>query len=491
MKQKRLTKIVEGIKLPKVVGAIDLKIENIVFDSRKVEANSLFVAIKGTLVDGHKYIEKAIQNGAIAIVAEDLPEELDKNICYIAVENSAKALSMMACNFYNHPSRKIKLTGVTGTNGKTTIVNLLKNLFDDLGFKTGMLSTIENIIVKKVYPSTHTTPDPMSINRLLTEMLDEGCEYAFMEVSSHAIHQHRVTGLEFNSAVFTNISHDHLGYHGDMKEYIRVKKLLFDNLGAEAFAIYNLDDRRGSVMVQNTKAKSYSFALKNMADFQGRILENSLTGLMMKINDQEFHSRLIGAFNAENLLAVYACGSLYGIDSIELLTSLSRLRSAKGRFEYVQRVEDLVIGIVDYCHTPDALQKVLQTIAETKNRDSKVITVVGCGGDRDKSKRPKMARIGYQLSGQLILTSDNPRTEDPSLILREMEDGLEKEELRTVLTIEDRKQAIKTACRMASAGDVILIAGKGHENYQEIMGIKHPFDDIKVLKEELGIDIEA
>ena len=487
MKERSLIELLDGIKLPKVVGDLDLKIENIVFDSRKVSQDVVFVAIKGTQVDGHDYIEKAIENGASVIVAENLPAEFENGICYIAVENSAKALSKMACNFYEHPSHKIKLTGVTGTNGKTTVVNLLKDLFDDLGYKTGMLSTIENIIVNEVYPSTHTTPDPMSINKLLSEMIEQGCEYAFMEVSSHAIHQDRITGLKFSGGIFTNISHDHLGYHGTMKEYIRVKKLFFDQLEKDAFAIYNLDDKRGEVMVQNTAANKYSFALQHLADFKGKIIGNALSGLIMNINDQEFHSRLIGRFNAENILAVYACGKLYGVDTVELLTSLSKLKAARGRFEYLQRKDDQIIGIVDYCHTPDALQKVLQTIQETKSKNARIISVIGCGGDRDKSKRPKMARIGYQFSGQLILTSDNPRTEDPSLILQEMEKGLTGDERKSVLSILDRRQAIKTAVMLAQQGDVILVAGKGHENYQEINGIRHPFDDTQVLKEALGI----
>ncbi len=487
MKQKRLKKLLEGIKLPKVVGTIDHKIETIVFDSREVKSNSLFVAIKGSKVDGHDYINMAIEKGATAIILESFPKELKEDICYIAVENSAKALSLLACNFYEHPSRKIKLTGVTGTNGKTTTVKLLKDLFDDLGYKTGMLSTIENIVVDKKYPTTHTTLDPMNINKFLQEMVQQGCEFAFMEVSSHAIHQHRIGGLHFEGGIFTNISHDHLGYHGDMKEYIRVKKLFFDGLEKDAFAIYNADDRNGRVMVQNSKARKFSYSLMNLADFKGKVLENSLTGLILNFDGSEFHSQMIGSFNAENLLAVYACGILFKVEKVELLIALSKMKAAKGRFEFVRRMEDKVIGIVDYCHTPDALKKVLQTIQDSKERQSKIITVVGCGGDRDKSKRPKMARIGYQFSGQLILTSDNPRTEDPLTILQDMENGLDPGELKSVLSILDRKQAIKTACMLAQEGDVVLIAGKGHETYQEVNGVKHPFDDIKVLKEELGL----
>ena len=487
MKQVKLDIVFEGIKLVKVLGDFDRYIDNIKFDSRAVTETSAFVAIKGTNVDGHDYINAAIDKKCSLIVVEKLPKELIDTITYILVEDSAKALALMACNFYDNPSRKLRLTGVTGTNGKTTIVTLLKSLFDDLGYKTGKLSTIENVIVDEIIKSTHTTPDPVSLNELLDKMVRKGCDFAFMEVSSHAIDQNRVTGLRFEGGIFSNISHDHLGYHGTMKEYIRVKKLFFDHLDKKAFALYNADDRRGSVMVQNSSARKYSFAFKHLADFKGKMIENSLGGLWLKFNGNEFHSRLIGGFNAENLLAIYACGILLGLEEIELLTALSKLKSAKGRFEYILREEDQVVGIIDYAHTPDALEKVLETINRTKTKTSQVITVVGCGGDRDKTKRPKMARIGYQLSHQLILTTDNPRTEDPNAILLEMESGLDLEEKRSVLSILDRKQAIRTACRMAKSGDVILVAGKGHENYQEVNGVKTPFDDKEVLKEELGI----
>ena len=482
-----LETIFEGIKLVNVLGNFDRQIDNIKFDSRLVLASTAFVAIKGTSADGHDYIDAVIDKKCTVIVVEKLPENINDTITYIQVEDSAKALALMACNFYDNPSRKLRLTGVTGTNGKTTVVTLLKNLFDDLGYKTGKLSTIENVIVDEVIASTHTTPDPVSLNELLDRMVKRGCEFAFMEVSSHAIDQQRILGLKFEGGIFTNISHDHLGYHGTMAEYIRVKKLFFDHLEADSFALYNADDRRGTVMVQNSKAKKYSFAFKHLADYRGKLIENSLGGLHLNLNGNEFHSRLIGGFNAENLLAIYACGILLGLEDIELLTALSKLKSAKGRFEYILRETDKVVGIVDYAHTPDALEKVLQTINETKGSASKVYTVVGCGGDRDKTKRPKMAKIGYRLSDQLILTTDNPRTEDPNVIIEEMENGLDQEERRMVLSILDRKQAIRTACRLAKSGDVILVAGKGHENYQEVNGQRTPFDDKEVLKEELGI----
>ena len=487
MKQVKLNIVFEGIKLVKVLGNFDQHIDNIKFDSRSVNATSAFVAIKGTNVDGHNYIDAAIKNACTIIIVEELPVELNDKITYIQVEDSAKALALMACNYYDNPSRKLRLTGVTGTNGKTTIVTLLKSLFDDLGFKTGKLSTIENVVVDEVIKATHTTPDPVSLNELLDKMVRKGCDFAFMEVSSHAIDQHRVAGLKFEGGIFSNISHDHLGYHGSMVEYIRVKKLFFDHLDKEAFALYNGDDKRGAVMVQNSKARKFSFAFKDLADFKGRLIENGLGGLLLNFNGNEFHSRLIGEFNAENLLAIYGCGLLLGLEEIELLTALSNLQSAKGRFEYILREIDQVVGIVDYAHTPDALEKVLQTINDTKSKTSRVITVVGCGGDRDKTKRPKMAKIGFQQSDQLILTTDNPRTEDPNVIIQEMENGLDLEEKRSVLSILDRKQAIRTACRMAKKGDVILVAGKGHENYQEVNGMREPFDDKEVLKEELGI----
>ena len=479
--------LLHGVEVLKQEMPIRRDVDNIVFDSRKANKESLFVAIKGRQVDGHQYLSQVIERGAKVIVVEDWFENDSTDLIQVQVKDSAKALAIIAGNFFDNPSRKIKLTGVTGTNGKSTIVSLLKQMFDGLGFKTGLLSTIRNVVVDKEFVSTHTTPNPVELNMLLAEMVKAGCSYAFMEVSSHAIDQERIAGLDFDIAIFTNISHDHLNYHGDMKTYIATKKRLFDNLKKSAFAIVNMDDKRGSVMVQNTKAKVITYALQTMADYKGKILEQDLIGTMLKINSSEVHSRIVGRFNAENLLAVYASGDLFDIEEFELLTQISMLKPAEGRFEHVYDKKRSITALVDYAHTPDALRKVLETIVETKNKTAKIITVVGCGGDRDRTKRPKMARIGSSLSNQLILTSDNPRTENPDDILKEMESGLEEEDKHAVLIIEDRKQAIKTACRLATNGDIILVAGKGHEKYQEINGVKIPFDDKEILKEELKI----
>ncbi len=488
--QTRISKVsdlLQGVEVLKQIKSNQYDVNNIVFDSRKANKDSLFVAIRGSQTDGHQYLAQVIEKGVKVIVVEDWFEAASSDILQIQVKNSAKAVAIIAGNFFGNPSRRIKLTGVTGTNGKSTIVSLLKQLFDGLGFKTGLLSTIRNVVDDKEYVSTHTTPNPVELNMLLAEMVDVGCSYAFMEVSSHAIDQERTAGLDFDIAVFTNISHDHLNYHGDMKTYIATKKRLFDNLKKSAFAIVNMDDKRGSVMVQNTKAKVISYGLQSMTDYKGKILEQDLIGTMLKINSSEVHSRIVGRFNVENLLAVYACGDLFEIDEFELLTKISVLTPAEGRFEHVFDKKRGITALVDYAHTPDALKKVLETIVEAKNKSAKIITVVGCGGDRDRGKRPKMARIGSSLSHQLILTSDNPRTENPASILDEMEAGLEEEDKHGVLVIEDRKQAIKTACRLASSGDIILVAGKGHEKYQEINGVKIPFDDKEILKEELKI----
>jgi UDP-N-acetylmuramoyl-L-alanyl-D-glutamate--2,6-diaminopimelate ligase len=462
-------------------------IDNIAFDSRAVNKNSLFVAVKGRQTDGHKYIEQVIDKGVKAIVVEDWQIDVASEIVQIQVKNSAKALAILACNFYDHPSKKLKLTGVTGTNGKSTIVSLLKQLFDGLGYKTGLLSTINNIVVDKIYESTHTTPNPVMLNELLDKMVEAGCEYAFMEVSSHAIDQERTAGLDFDTAIFTNISHDHLDYHGDMKTYIATKKRLFDNLKKSAYAIVNQDDKRGAVMVQNTKAIVKTFALQSIADYKGKIIEQDVVGTLININGQEMHSRIVGRFNAENMMAVYACGDINHVAPDELLMQMSNLKAVEGRFEYVIDKSRSITGLVDYAHTPDALKKVLETIVDIKNKSAKIITVVGCGGDRDKAKRPKMASIAADLSDQLILTSDNPRSEDPLQILQDMEQGLDADQKHEVLTIEDRRTAIKMACKLAKTGDIILVTGKGHEKYQEIKGVKTPFDDKKILKEELKI----
>lgn len=484
---KALKDILTNIQVVQTIGNQDILVANIAFDSRKVGKNSMFVAVKGTQVDGHIFIEKAITLGANVIVCEDLPVEFTDNITYIKVENSGDVLGEMAGNFYDNPSTKLKLVGITGTNGKTTCATILYKLFMGMGYKTGLLSTVENKIGNQIIPATHTTPNPVALNELLAKMVESGCDYAFMEVSSHAIAQGRVAGLDFDGGVFTNITHDHLDYHKTFKNYINAKKKFFDDLNKNAFALTNIDDRRGDVMLQNTKAKKYTYAVKKMANFKAKIVENSLLGLQLILNDTEFYSRLIGEFNAYNLLAVYGTATLLGHDDMEVLTVLSDLQSAEGRFDYIVSHEKNIVGIVDYAHTPDALEKVLTTIDGLKAGDTKVITVVGCGGDRDKTKRPIMAKVACDYSDQVILTSDNPRTENPNTILEEMEKGIPPYATQKVLTIENRRQAIKTACALAKQNDIILVAGKGHEKYQDINGVKHHFDD----KEELKTFLDA
>ena len=479
--------LLQGVEVLKQESSQAREVKNIAFDSRKVDKDSLFVAVKGSQVDGHQYVDQVIEKGVKVIVVEDWIEKLSADITQIKVKNSAKALAIIAGNHFGNPSTKINLIGVTGTNGKSTIVSLLKQLFDGLGYKTGMLSTIKNMVLEKTIDSTHTTPNPVALNMLLAEMVEADCGFCFMEVSSHAIDQERTAGLDFDVAIFTNISHDHLNYHGDMKTYINTKKRLFDNLKKSAFAIVNTDDKRGSVMVQNTKSQIRTYALRTVADYKGKIIEQDLLGTMLSINANEIHSRIVGRFNAENMLAVYACGDIFEIQTFELLTQMSTLRAAEGRFEYLYDKKKGITALVDYAHTPDALMKVLETIIDIKKKTANVITVVGCGGDRDKTKRPKMARIGASMSNQLILTSDNPRTENPDSILKDMVAGLEEEDKIEALVIADRRQAIKLACKLAQSGDIILVAGKGHEKYQEINGVKTPFDDKEILREELKI----
>jgi len=481
----QLEKILAGVNIQQYIGDLNISINNIQFDSRKVEQSDVFVAVKGTQVDGHRIIEKAIKQGAKVIVLGNLPPDIEANTTYLKVENSAEALGQMAANYYDNPSRKLKLVGVTGTNGKTTTVNLLYDLFSALGYKVGLLSTIENKVGTQTLSATHTTPDAIQLNATLAKMVEAGCDYAFMEVSSHAIHQRRIAGVHYEGAIFSNISHDHLDYHGTFLEYINAKKKLFDDLSKTSFALVNIDDKRGEVMLQNTNAKKQTYGLKRLADFKGKIIENSLMGLHMQLNGQEFHARLIGFFNAYNLLAAYATAILLEQDNLQVLTALSNIKAAAGRFDYLYDQKRSIIAIVDYAHTPDALQKVLETIQELK-QEGRVITVVGCGGDRDKSKRPIMAKIACNLSDQVLLTSDNPRSEVPEKIIEEMEEGVPKNVQHKVLSITNRKQAIKTACRLAQAKDIILVAGKGHETYQEINGIRHPFDDKQILKEEFG-----
>jgi UDP-N-acetylmuramoyl-L-alanyl-D-glutamate--2,6-diaminopimelate ligase len=478
-----LKEILYKVKLVAVHGSTDVAIHALQTDSRLVKTGSCFIAINGETVNGHAFIETAIANGACAIVLEKLPLQLQAGITYIQVENSAHAAGIMAHNFYNEPSTKFKLVGVTGTNGKTTVATLLFNLFTKLGYTCGLVSTVENKIAHQIIPSTHTTPDAINLNALLAKMHDANCEYVFMECSSHAIHQNRIAGLQFEGAIFSNITHDHLDYHKTFDEYIRVKKLWFDGLNKNAFAISNADDKRGAVMLQNTIAKKYYYSLRTVADFKGKILDNSLSGLHMLINDIDVYFKLIGEFNAYNLLAVYGAAICLGLNKSEVLLALSNINGAEGRFEYEVSSKENIIGIVDYAHTPDALLNVLATIKKLRKGVENVITVVGCGGNRDKEKRPVMAEVACEYSNKVILTSDNPRNENANDILKDMEAGVNAVSKRKCISIADRREAIKTAVSLSSKDDIILIAGKGHEKYQEINGIKHDFDDKQILKE--------
>lgn len=480
---KSLSDILYKVPLTGIWGKTDMPVRDVQIDSRQVQRGSVFVAVKGSAADGHRFIQKAIDAGAVAIVCEEVPAERSEGITYVQVGNSAEAAGLMAHNFYDAPTSHFKLVGVTGTNGKTTIATLLYKLFTALGYECGLVSTVENIISGNVIPSTHTTPDAVTLNALLKQMKDAGCTHVFMEVSSHAVHQHRIAGLQFAGALFSNITHDHLDYHKTFDEYIKAKKGFFDLLNSTAFAITNLDDKRGLVMLQNTAAKKYGYSLRTPADFKGKVLENLLTGLVMTVNEQEVHFRLIGEFNAYNILAVYGAATLLGEKKEDVLQVLSNLTSAEGRFDYALSPKERVIGIVDYAHTPDALLNVLATIKKLKTGNEQVITVVGCGGDRDKTKRPVMGEVACEHSDKVIFTSDNPRTEDPEQILADMETGLPISAKRKAVSISDRRQAIKMAVSMAGPDDIVLIAGKGHEKYQEINGIKHHFDDKEVLQE--------
>lgn len=485
---KVLKDILYKVGIEAVKGATDVVIQKIEFDSRKIELNDIFVAIRGVVSDGHDFIEKALSLGASVIICEEFPEVIVNGVTYIKVANSNEALAFMASNYYENPSSKIKLVGVTGTNGKTTIASLLYQLFKKAGYKVGLLSTVKILVDETEYKATHTTPDSLSINYYLNEMVALGCEFCFMEVSSHGIHQKRTEGLQFQGGIFTNLSHDHLDYHKTFAEYRDVKKKFFDDLPKTAFAISNIDDKNGAFMFQNTKAKKITYALKSYADYKAQILENQFTGLLMKINTNEVWTKLIGSFNAYNLLAIYATAVELGIEEQETLRLLSDLESVSGRFQYIVSANKIT-AIVDYAHTPDALENVLKTIEDIRTKNEQLITVVGCGGDRDKTKRPIMAQIASELSTKAIFTSDNPRTEDPTIILEEMEKGVEPQNYKKTLSILDRKQAIKTACQLAEANDIILIAGKGHETYQEINGVRHDFDDLKMvttLLQELG-----
>ena len=462
-------------------GNLAMEISSLTFDSRSAKERSLFIAIVGTLNDGHQFIQSAYELGCRAFVVEK-SVSLPSDATIILVSKTDTALAELACAFYSNPSQELKLVGITGTNGKTTTTTLLYDLFMSLGHTSGLISTVVNKIGSKTSPSTHTTPDPIRLNALLREMVEQGCTYCFMEVSSHAIHQQRIHGISYTGAVFTNITHDHLDYHKTFAEYIRVKKQFFDGLNANSFSLINGDDRNGSVMLQNTKAEKRSFALKTPADFKGKVLENEISGLTLTINGVELCSRLVGEFNALNLLAVYGVSTLLGLDSFDVLRGMSNLGSVEGRFQYL-RSQGGITAIIDYAHTPDALENVLNTIAAIRKEGQKVISVVGCGGDRDREKRPVMASIAAKKSQQVILTSDNPRTEDPQSILKDMEAGLSTDGSQNALTIVDRAQAIKTAIMLAQAGDIVLIAGKGHEKYQEINGVKYDFDDFKLTEE--------
>jgi UDP-N-acetylmuramoyl-L-alanyl-D-glutamate--2,6-diaminopimelate ligase len=475
-----LQNILFGVALREVVGSSKVQVASIQIDSRKVTSHTVFVAIKGVQADGHAFIATAIEKGATVIVCEQLPAAIVDGITYLVVANAQEAVAIMAHQFYNAPSTKLKLVGVTGTNGKTTVATLLFKLFSTLGYQCGLVSTVQNQIGDTIIPATHTTPDAVQLNALLDQMVQAGCTHVFMECSSHAIHQHRITGLQFTGGAFTNITHDHLDYHQTFEAYLEVKKAFFDHLPASAFALSNLDDKNGANMLLNTQAKKLTYAMHVPANYKGKILENQLTGLVMLVNDVEVHCRLIGTFNAYNFLAVYGIAIQLGEPAEKVLIALSALTGAEGRFDYIISPTN-IIGIVDYAHTPDALENVLNTIAKLRKGDGEVITVVGCGGDRDKTKRPIMAQVACDLSTKVLLTSDNPRSEDPNTILSDMEQGLTSAAKRKYIKIVDRREAIKAAISFAKPGDIVLVAGKGHEKYQEVKGVKSHFDD----KEEL------
>ena len=476
-----LKDILYKVSINAVVGSTDVQVNTIQFNSRAVKENDVFVAIKGSATDGHRYIESAIRQGAIAVVCETLPETTIEGVTYLEVTNSSVALAIMASNYYGNPSENLKLVGVTGTNGKTTIATLLYQLFKNAGYKVGLLSTVVVKVDDIDYKATHTTPDSLTINRYLKEMNNEGVEFCFMEVSSHGIHQKRTEGLHFEGGIFTNLTHDHLDYHDTFAEYRDVKKSFFDSLSKNAFALTNGDDKNGSIMLQNTKAKQYKYDLKSYADYKAQILENQFGGLLLKLNDSEVWTKLIGNFNAYNVLAIFATAELLGLEKQEILRLISELESVSGRFQYLISKQKIT-AIVDYAHTPDALKNVLETINSIRTKNEELITVVGCGGDRDTAKRPKMGHIASALSTKVVFTSDNPRSEPPETIIEAIEKGVEPQHFKKVLSITDRKQAIKTACQMAQPGDIILIAGKGHETYQEIKGERFDFDDYKTVE---------
>lgn len=479
---KHLSDILNGINIVKTYGAKNPVVSKLALDSRTITKGSLFFAVKGTLTDAHQYIPQAINDGAVAIICSDLPADIDRKIAYVVVKDVQSVVGNIASAFYDSPSEKLKLIGVTGTNGKTTTCTMLYQLFTELGNKCGLISTVEYIIGKESFASTHTTPDPIRLNELISEMADKGCTYCFMEVSSHSIVQGRINGLHFTGAVFTNITHDHLDYHQTFVNYLKAKKQFFDQLPSDAFALTNKDDKNGMVMLQNTKAPKYTYGLQSVSDFNCKIIESDFTGLLLKFDNQEAWFRMVGKFNAYNLLAVYSTAFLLGVEKEEIITKLSLLGRVNGRFE-VFRSDNGIIGVVDYAHTPDALKNVLETINNVRTKNEQLITVIGCGGNRDKTKRPLMASVATQLSDRVILTSDNPRNEKAEDIIEEMMNGIEPINYKKTLKITDRKEAIRTALMMSNPKDIILIAGKGHETYQEINGVKYPFDDRQVLNE--------
>jgi UDP-N-acetylmuramoyl-L-alanyl-D-glutamate--2,6-diaminopimelate ligase len=480
---RKLEEILVNVNPIKIIGNTSITINQLILDSRKTEKGDVFFAVKGTTVDGHSFIEKVIELGVAVIVCEEIPNKINDNIVYIQVNDARRTSALVACNYYNHPSKKLKLVGVTGTNGKTSVATLLHQIYVGKNYKSGLISTIVNKINNEEIPSTHTTPDPIAINALLKKMVDEDCEYAFMEVSSHAADQDRIYGLEFAGGIFTNITHDHLDYHKTFQEYIYAKKKFFDQLPVTAFALTNIDDKRGEVMLQNTAAKKYTYAVKNLADFRFRILENSFNGLIVQSDDLDIHLQMIGRFNAYNLAAIYATCILLGMEKEQALTAISTLKGAEGRFDCITSSKQKIIGIIDYAHTPDALKNVLDTINEIRTHNEQVITVVGCGGNRDKAKRPDMAHIASELSNKIILTSDNPRNEIPEEIINDMKAGVPAHNYNKVMSITDRREAIRVACNLANSKDIILLAGKGHEKHQEVNGIKFPFDDKAILQE--------
>jgi UDP-N-acetylmuramoyl-L-alanyl-D-glutamate--2,6-diaminopimelate ligase len=482
----QLQELLYGIAITNLIGATNREVRELVFDSRQVREGDVFFAIRGTLSDGHTYISSTVEHGAAVVICEQVPQDVKSSVTYATVADSAVALGLMAANFYGNPASKLQLIGITGTNGKTTIATLLFKLFRGLGYKSGLISTVQNHINEEVIPATHTTPNPLALNKLLKDMVDAGCSYCFMEVSSHAVVQHRIAGLSFSGGVFSNITHDHLDFHLTFDNYLKAKKEFFDSLPKSAFALTNTDDRNGMVMLQNTKASKKTYALKQLADYKAKIIENSFRGLHLDVNGADVFFKLVGSFNAYNLLAVYGTALLLEQDPLDVLTILSNLDGAEGRFDFILSPQK-IIGIVDYAHTPDAVQNVLSTIQNIRKGNEQVITVIGCGGDRDKTKRPVMAQVACDWSDKVILTSDNPRTEDPQTIVNDMVEGVSPTNKRKTLVILDRKEAIKTACHLANPGDIILLAGKGHEKYQEINGVRSHFDDKEILTEQFNL----